>query len=453
MSTRVTDYRQPLHRLSPRRASTALGSLLVYAVGTLLLLILPSTTYAWQQQDDTVQEERQTARYSSNKTMPPESRPVPEFERMRRGVIAARQRGLPAGAVVHLDAGPYTGTYTVGLNDRTVLRTVRTDDFREMYGRTTGESAGAGLDAPYPRALPVGTRVRLAAGAYTGEYLRVDPGGARPGRAIDIWVPNTGEVIRFGTRKVTLKVLSACNTSLMRNDLERKYVRRKITEAEYKIKERELVKLENNFYPEAARLLDESGWTWQNADFSPNKLDVEGTRQKSPADIFYERILLDLYRMRKLITEDEYEIGRQEAVQETKEFAREIAYNVTDIDDLYGIGDFYERLPRITSGDVRVLVESPRSSPSWLELLGPWAVPLVMLIGVALTFYISIRKEKREVEQLKIQIHLNEAQARETLERTKLLLETKEFQIAEMKFKIKELQSKAERDKKDLIVL
>lgn len=461
MFTRAANCRQPLNRLSYRRDLTTLGSLFVYAVGILLILILPAPAHAWQQRDDDAQEERQAARYSSNKTMPREGRPISEFERTRRGLIAARQNGLPAGSVVHLDAGPYTGTYTVEFGARPALGVGPTRPLREMFGHTTSEvAAGVGPDALRPRALPVGTRVRLAAGAYSGEYLRVAPGGVRPGRAIDIWVPDAGEAMRFGIKKATLVMLSACNPAILRNDLETKYASRKITEAEYKVKERELTKLENNFYPAAARLLDESGWTWQTA-YSPNKTDAGGARQKSLADMFYERILLDLYRMRRLITEDEYEDGRRQIVQTTKELAREIAYNVADISDYVAhIGDFYRQVPRITPGDVRVLVESARSTPSRVEGLGVLAMPFVMLIGVGLTFYISIRKDKREtekdkreIEQLKIQIRLNEVQTLEALERTKLLLDMKELQIEEMMFKIKELQSQAERDKKDLIVL
>jgi 3D (Asp-Asp-Asp) domain-containing protein len=54
----------------------------------------------------------------------------------------------------------------------------------------------------------MGTRVRLEAGAYSGEYLVADTGGAVRGKKIDIWTPSTREANRFGRRLVKLTVLS-----------------------------------------------------------------------------------------------------------------------------------------------------------------------------------------------------------------------------------------------------
>jgi hypothetical protein len=64
------------------------------------------------------------------------------------------------------------------------------------------------LIAADPRLLPLGTRVRLDAGAWSGEYLVADTGGAIKGRKIDIWTPTTREALQFGRRPVQLTVLS-----------------------------------------------------------------------------------------------------------------------------------------------------------------------------------------------------------------------------------------------------
>ncbi|MGA9996701.1 MAG: 3D domain-containing protein [Pyrinomonadaceae bacterium] len=56
--------------------------------------------------------------------------------------------------------------------------------------------------------LPMGTRVRLEAGPYSGEYTVADRGSAVRGRRIDVWVPSTREAFRFGRRSVKLTVLS-----------------------------------------------------------------------------------------------------------------------------------------------------------------------------------------------------------------------------------------------------
>jgi len=56
--------------------------------------------------------------------------------------------------------------------------------------------------------LPYGTRVRLDAGPYSGEYVVTDAGTAIKGRKIDIWLPTFREACRFGRRNVKLIVLS-----------------------------------------------------------------------------------------------------------------------------------------------------------------------------------------------------------------------------------------------------
>lgn len=78
-----------------------------------------------------------------------------------------------------------------------------------LRGRTaSGKPVTRGLIAADRRVLPIGTRVRIEAGSYTGEYLVADTGGAVRGRKIDIWVPNTGEAMKFGRRPVKLTVLT-----------------------------------------------------------------------------------------------------------------------------------------------------------------------------------------------------------------------------------------------------
>ena len=82
-----------------------------------------------------------------------------------------------------------------------------------LRGRTaSGRNVARGVIAADRRVLPLGTRVRIDAGNYSGEYLVADTGGAVRGRKIDIWVPSTGEAMRFGRRGVKLTVLSQPRT-------------------------------------------------------------------------------------------------------------------------------------------------------------------------------------------------------------------------------------------------
>jgi 3D (Asp-Asp-Asp) domain-containing protein len=78
-----------------------------------------------------------------------------------------------------------------------------------LRGRTaSGQSVSRGLIAADPRLLPLGTRVRLDAGAWSGEYVVADTGGAIKVRKIDIWTPTSREALQFGRRAVKLTVLS-----------------------------------------------------------------------------------------------------------------------------------------------------------------------------------------------------------------------------------------------------
>ncbi|HEY6805878.1 MAG TPA: 3D domain-containing protein [Pyrinomonadaceae bacterium] len=78
-----------------------------------------------------------------------------------------------------------------------------------LRGRTaSGRTVSKGLIAADPRLLPLGSRVKVEAGNYSGEYLVADTGGAVRGRHIDIWTPTSREAMRFGKRTIKLTVLS-----------------------------------------------------------------------------------------------------------------------------------------------------------------------------------------------------------------------------------------------------
>ena len=78
-----------------------------------------------------------------------------------------------------------------------------------LRGRTaSGRPVAKGMIAADPRHLPLGSRVRLEAGTYSGEYLVADTGSLVRGKHIDIWTPSSREAMRFGRRPVKLTVLS-----------------------------------------------------------------------------------------------------------------------------------------------------------------------------------------------------------------------------------------------------
>lgn len=72
-----------------------------------------------------------------------------------------------------------------------------------LKGRTaSGSGVRRGIVAADPRILPLGTRINLNAGQYSGSYVVADTGGAIKGRKLDIWVSSCAEARRFGRRKV-----------------------------------------------------------------------------------------------------------------------------------------------------------------------------------------------------------------------------------------------------------
>jgi 3D (Asp-Asp-Asp) domain-containing protein len=78
-----------------------------------------------------------------------------------------------------------------------------------LSGRTaSGMPVSRGLIAADLSVLPLGTRVRLEAGSFSGEYVVADTGGSVRGRRIDIWTPTAREAVQFGRRAVKLTVLS-----------------------------------------------------------------------------------------------------------------------------------------------------------------------------------------------------------------------------------------------------
>lgn len=77
-----------------------------------------------------------------------------------------------------------------------------------LKGRTAnGGGVRRGIVAADPRVLPLGTRIRLIAGSYTGIYTVTDTGGAVKGRILDIWMPSCVEAVRFGRKTVGVSVV------------------------------------------------------------------------------------------------------------------------------------------------------------------------------------------------------------------------------------------------------
>lgn len=76
-----------------------------------------------------------------------------------------------------------------------------------LRGRTaSGANVRNGIVAADPRVLPLGSRITMNAGKYSGTYLVADTGGAIRGNKLDVWVSSCSEARRFGRRTVKIKV-------------------------------------------------------------------------------------------------------------------------------------------------------------------------------------------------------------------------------------------------------
>jgi 3D (Asp-Asp-Asp) domain-containing protein len=122
--------------------------------------------------------------------------------------VAAAEVNLPPAPVVNeTDPGPPPPDLKKA--SALVAAGMFTATAYALHGRTSsGLMVARGLIAADGRMLPLGTRVRLEAGAYSGEYIVADHGGAVHGRKIDIWMPSAREALRFGRRAVKLTILS-----------------------------------------------------------------------------------------------------------------------------------------------------------------------------------------------------------------------------------------------------
>jgi 3D (Asp-Asp-Asp) domain-containing protein len=77
-----------------------------------------------------------------------------------------------------------------------------------LRGRTaSGVYVRRGIVAADPGVIPLGSVVQVNAGDYSGIYTVHDTGRRIKGRIIDLWVPSRHEARKFGRQKIKLLVL------------------------------------------------------------------------------------------------------------------------------------------------------------------------------------------------------------------------------------------------------
>lgn len=77
-----------------------------------------------------------------------------------------------------------------------------------LRGKTaSGSGVRRGIVAADPRILPLGTKIEIEAGSYSGTYTVADTGGAVKGKILDIWMPSCSEARKFGRKKIKVSVV------------------------------------------------------------------------------------------------------------------------------------------------------------------------------------------------------------------------------------------------------
>jgi 3D (Asp-Asp-Asp) domain-containing protein len=96
---------------------------------------------------------------------------------------------------------------TALVSKRSAVRSFRATAYC-LKGRTaTGGAVRRGVVAADRRILPLGTKIYIDAGAYSGMYTVADTGGAVKGNILDVWVPSCSEASRFGRKSIGVSVI------------------------------------------------------------------------------------------------------------------------------------------------------------------------------------------------------------------------------------------------------
>ena len=133
--------------------------------------------------------------------------------------VAFQQPALAAVAIA--EPSPEQKLATIKFSEPEIKHAQAPRQFKataySIYGRTrSGARTQQGTMAADPRVLPLGTVVQVNAGKYSGVYTVHDTGGAIKGNRVDVWLPSYKEARRFGRRAIKLVVLKYPGQNLPR---------------------------------------------------------------------------------------------------------------------------------------------------------------------------------------------------------------------------------------------
>lgn len=293
-----------------------------------------------------------------------------------------------------------------------------------LRGQTqSGVRARRGLIRADPRVLPLGSRVHLEAGAYSGEYFVGAEGNHGRGYTIEIWTPSSDEADRFGKRTVKVTILSkgwVRSPVMLRQDLERRYQENRISTSEYYSLYSHLSAEATEIYKSSARYYADNAQQYDSATFMPAKYGPEDPNDKDLLDLFYERLKVEIDLAKGTVTQAEHDERVAELIAEENRVAANGNHSPSSI------ARYYQKVARIPVmvGGLKSWNQSATSDTAFKI-----GTLLVALLGVALPFYLLRKKDDRERRLLEVEnrkLTLAEVDSIETIEKTKLLFETKQ---------------------------
>jgi len=287
-----------------------------------------------------------------------------------------------------------------------------------------------GLIAADPSILPLGSRVRLETLEYSGEYVVADTGGVLRGRRIDIWTPSGDEAMRFGRRTVKLTVLSYADRSpvMVRQELEKQYQERAITDSEYQARYVQWVKLTEETVKASAQYYTNHPKLYESAIYMPAKFGPTDPNEKNFLDTYYERFRLEIDLAKDKVSQAEYSERLSGIVAEENAIATSGRLKPADV------ARYYQNASKIQPA---VASLQGRNWETDIKI----GMIVVAILGISLKFYLGYKKDCRE---------------RSTLDLEKRKLELAElgslFQVEEMKLKIAQLEQEGLHSGKRLIL-
>ena len=178
-------------------AAALLGTFLIFSARPSVAETLLSQ-FQQQKQEPNQTSTQQPKGVAGSNEAPTASEPSVSSRGILNGAVG--ETSSPAGSLTAIPASPEV---------RAAQPSTYVATAYSLSGRTaSGKRVARGLIAADVSVLPLGTRVHVAAGQYSGEYLVADTGGFVRGKHIDIWTPNPRDAMRFGRRTVKLTVLS-----------------------------------------------------------------------------------------------------------------------------------------------------------------------------------------------------------------------------------------------------